>query len=123
MPGFFYVGWLASPSSATEALFPLKTEELFAQRVFVFLLRGLHLAANVVFRKVRRLPFIDFGNRVVDRRKRLFLLDRRYPLLDRRMIGGLHLVEIQCVTFHSTAPQLAKSLFALAPVLRTGARR
>jgi hypothetical protein len=73
-------------SSETEALFPLKTKELFAQRVFVFLLRSFHLAANVVFRKVRRLPFIDFGYRVVDRRKRLFLLDRCYPFLDRRMI-------------------------------------
>src|SRR5580658_2763956 len=66
-------------SPETEALLPLETEELFAQRVFVFLLCSLYLAANVVFGKVRSLPFIDFGYRVVDRRQRLFLLDRRYP--------------------------------------------
>ena len=57
------------------------------------LLRSLHLAADFVFREVRTLPFIDFGNRMIDRRKRLFLLDRGYPFLDRRLIGGLHLIE------------------------------
>jgi hypothetical protein len=35
-------------------------------------------SADFVFREVRTLPFIDFGNRMIDRRKRLFLLDRGY---------------------------------------------
>ena len=74
-------GWLR-PVVGDGALFPLETEELFAQPALLDFFRGLHLAANVVFREVRRLPFVDFGIGVVDRRKRLFLLDRRYPFFD-----------------------------------------
>lgn len=48
------------------ALFLLEAKELFAQRVFVFLLRGLHLAENFIFRKMRPLPFINFSYRMVD---------------------------------------------------------
>jgi len=46
--------------------FSSETEELFAQRVLVFLLRGLHFVANFVLPKMSALPFVHFSNRVVD---------------------------------------------------------
>jgi hypothetical protein len=46
--------------------FCLETKEFLTQRIFVFLLRGLHLAANFVFRKMRPLPFVDLRYRMID---------------------------------------------------------
>ena len=46
--------------------FHLETVEFLAQRVFVSLLRSLHSAANFVFPKVRLLPLIDLGHRMID---------------------------------------------------------
>jgi hypothetical protein len=82
----------------------LEAKEFFAQRVFVSFLRGLHLATTLVFRKMRRLPFIDFSDWLVDRRKRLFLLDRGYPFLDRRLIRALHLIELHSAIFRRLGP-------------------
>jgi len=41
---------------------------------------------------MRRLPFIDFGNVMIDRGQRFFLFDCCNPFLDCRLIGLLHLV-------------------------------
>jgi hypothetical protein len=42
---------------------------------------------------MRTFPLIDFGNGMIDRGQRLFLLYGGNPLLDRSLIGGLHLIE------------------------------
>ena len=44
---------------------------------------------------MRGLPFINFSDCVVDKLKRLFLLDCGYPFLNRRLICALHLIELQ----------------------------
>jgi hypothetical protein len=66
-----------------------------------FRLRSLHFATNFVLPKMRSLPFINFGYRMVDRGKGLFLFDCDDPFLDRRLVGRLHLIEFRGVVSHN----------------------
>jgi hypothetical protein len=45
----------------------LEAKELLPQRVVVSLLGSFHFLANLIFFEVRRFPFVDFGNRMIDR--------------------------------------------------------
>jgi hypothetical protein len=58
-------GCLREPDSI-KSISALEAEELFPQRVFVSLLRGLYLVANPNFPEVCAFPFIDLGNCVMD---------------------------------------------------------
>jgi len=71
------------------------------------LLRSLHFGSTFFFLEVRVLPLIDFGDRMIDRRERLFMLDRTDPFLDSRLIGASQLIEIQSILLHSTPLRLA----------------
>jgi hypothetical protein len=93
----------------------LESKELFAQPVFVSLLRGLHLAADFVFLEVRLLPLIDLRYRMIDRSQRLFLPDRRDPFLDRRLVGALHLIEARRVIRHFMSPRSTLWTMSLPP--------
>jgi len=70
----------------------LKPEEFFAKSILVSLLCSLDIVAKVFLSEMRRLPFIDFGNVMIDRGQRFFLFDCCNPFLDCRLIGLLHLV-------------------------------
>jgi len=61
----------AGPLSAAN----LKSEEFFAKSILVTLLCSLDIVAKVFLSEMRRLPFIDFGNVMIDRGQRFFLFD------------------------------------------------
>ena len=61
----------AGPLSAAS----LKSEEFFAKSILVSLLRSLDIVAKVFLSEMRRLPFINFGNVMIDRGQRFFLSD------------------------------------------------
>src|SRR4051812_34984123 len=67
----------------------LKAKKLFAQGVFVLLFRSLHMVTDFVLSKVRPLPLIDFGYRMVAGCERLFLLDCNDPFFDRSLVSVL----------------------------------
>ena len=59
-------GWLSLWTEDARNQSCSEVIELLPQRVFVSLLRLQHLVANVVFFKMRLLPFIDFSYRMGD---------------------------------------------------------
>jgi hypothetical protein len=53
----------------------LKSEEFLAKSILVSLLRSLDIVAKVFLSEMHRLPFVDFGNVMIDRGQRFFLFD------------------------------------------------
>jgi hypothetical protein len=53
----------------------LKSEEFFSKSILVSLLRSLDIVAKVFLSEMHRLPFVDFGNVMIDRGQRFFLFD------------------------------------------------
>src|SRR6266481_8695095 len=75
-------------------------EELLAQRILVFRLRDLDVAAHLVLLEMCLFPLIDFGDGVIDGGERLFLSDRGNPGFHGVLVVGLQRVQFGIFAGH-----------------------